>query len=145
MPDHDSRPAQRRLTTILAADVVGFSRLMGMDEEGTLNRIKALRRDVIEPKVQQRQGRIVKTTGDGFLIEFQSPVEAVRCALASPYKAQRRYLRGSSLPCRISKRALRSTSWNVSTPVSPSPEHRAFTRHDPGPVLVVWRNVQRFS
>ena len=56
----------RRLAAILAADVVGFSKLMGQDEEGTLARIRALRRDVIEPKVQEHHGRIVKTTGDGF-------------------------------------------------------------------------------
>ena len=83
MPDHEHpATAQRRLAAVLAADVVGFSRLMGLDEEGTLARIRALRRDIIEPKVTERQGRIVKTTGDGFLAEFQSPVEAVRCALA---------------------------------------------------------------
>ena len=71
----------RRLAAILAADVVGFSKLMGQDEEGTLARIRALRRDVIEPKVQEHHGQIVKTTGDGFLVEFASPVEAVRCAV----------------------------------------------------------------
>jgi adenylate cyclase len=72
----------RRLAAILAADVVGFSRLMGQDEEGTLARIRTLRRDVIEPKVNEHYGRIFKTTGDGFSVEFQSPVEAVRCAIA---------------------------------------------------------------
>ena len=73
---------QRRLAAVLAADVVGFSALMSRDEEGTLARIKALERDVIAPAVQQHHGRVVKTTGDGFLVEFASPVEAVRCALA---------------------------------------------------------------
>jgi adenylate cyclase len=72
----------RRLAAVLAADVVGFSKLMGLDEEGTLARIRALRSEIVEPRVQERNGRIVKTTGDGFLIEFPSPVEAVRCALA---------------------------------------------------------------
>jgi adenylate cyclase len=71
----------RRLAAILAADVVGFSSMMEKDEEGTLTRVKALQRDVIEPKVKERGGRLVKTTGDGFLCEFGSPVEAVRCAL----------------------------------------------------------------
>jgi adenylate cyclase len=71
----------RRLAAILAADVVGFSSLMEKDEEGTLARIKTLQREVIEPKVRERGGRLVKTTGDGFLCEFGSPVEAVRCAL----------------------------------------------------------------
>ena len=71
----------RRLAAILAADVVGFSSMMEKDEEGTLARVKALQREVIEPKVQERGGRLVKTTGDGFLCEFGSPVEAVRCAV----------------------------------------------------------------
>src|SRR5215203_7390406 len=71
----------RRLAAILAADVVGFSSLMGQDEEGTLARIKSLRREVIEPKVQEHHGRVFKTTGDGLLVEFFSPVEAVRCAV----------------------------------------------------------------
>ena len=70
----------RRLAAILAADVVGFSSLMGQDEEGTLARIKSLRREVIEPKVKEHHGRVFKTTGDGLLVEFSSPVEAVRCA-----------------------------------------------------------------
>ena len=76
-----TRATQRRLAAILSADVVGFSKLMGQDEEGTLARIRALRRDVIEPKVQEHHGRLVKTTGDGFLVDFASPVEAVRCAV----------------------------------------------------------------
>jgi len=71
----------RHLATILAADVVGFSSMMERDEEGTLARVKALQREIIEPKVRERGGRLVKTTGDGFLCEFGSPVEAVRCAL----------------------------------------------------------------
>ncbi|WP_331374629.1 adenylate/guanylate cyclase domain-containing protein [Sinorhizobium chiapasense] len=76
--DHEVR---RRLAAILAADVVGYSSLMGRDDEGTLARIKDLRRDVIDPTVTRHQGRIFKTTGDGILVEFPSPVEAVRCAV----------------------------------------------------------------
>ena len=71
----------RRLAAILAADVVGFSSMMEKDEEGTLARVKALQREIIEPRVKERGGRVVKTTGDGFLCEFGSPVEAVRCAV----------------------------------------------------------------
>ena len=71
----------RRLAAILAADVVGFSSLMEKDEEGTLRLLKATQRDLIEPRVREHHGRIVKTTGDGFLIEFGSPLDAVRCAL----------------------------------------------------------------
>ena len=71
----------RRLAAILAADVVGFSSMMEKDEEGTLQRVKALQREIIEPRVKARGGRLVKTTGDGFLCEFGSPVEAVRCAV----------------------------------------------------------------
>jgi adenylate cyclase len=71
----------RRLAAILAADVVVFSAMMEKDEEGTLARVKAFQREVIKPQVKQRGGRLVKTTGDGFLCEFSSPVEAVRCAM----------------------------------------------------------------
>ena len=73
--------AQRRLAAILAADVVGYSRLIGADEEGTLAALKAHRRELTDPKVEQHHGRIVKTTGDGVLIEFASVVDAVRCAV----------------------------------------------------------------
>ena len=71
----------RRLAAILAADVVGYSRLMGIDEEGTLAALKAHRKEVIDPLIAQHQGRIFKTTGDGLLIEFASIVDAVRCAI----------------------------------------------------------------
>jgi adenylate cyclase len=71
----------RRLAAILAADVSGYSRLMGEDEEGTLAALKAIRREVSDPKVKEHRGRIVKTTGDGLLIEFASVVDAVRCAV----------------------------------------------------------------
>src|ERR1700746_3549723 len=70
----------RRLAALLAADVVGYSRLMGADEEGTLERLKAHRRELIDPKIAEHHGRIVKTTGDGLLAEFASTVAAVRCA-----------------------------------------------------------------
>src|SRR5438477_6039002 len=70
----------RRLAAILAADVAGYSRLMGVDEEGTLERLKALRRQLIDPKINEHHGRIVKTTGDGLLVEFHSVVDAMRCA-----------------------------------------------------------------
>jgi adenylate cyclase len=72
----------RRLAAILAADVAGYSRLMGADEEGTLERLKALRRELLDPKIAEHRGRIVKTTGDGLLGEFASVVDAVRCAVA---------------------------------------------------------------
>ena len=71
----------RRLAAILAADVAGYSRLMGADEEGTLERLKALRRELLDPKIAEHKGRIVKTTGDGVLVEFASVVDAVRCAV----------------------------------------------------------------
>jgi adenylate cyclase len=72
--------ATRRLAAILAADVAGYSRLIEADEEGTLNRLKSIRADIIDPKITQRRGRIVKTTGDGLLVEFSSVVDALRCA-----------------------------------------------------------------
>ncbi|MGY4232948.1 adenylate cyclase [Bradyrhizobium sp. USDA 4449] len=71
---------ERRLAAILAADVVGYSRLMGMDEEGTLARLKTLRRDLVDPAISLHRGRIVKTMGDGLLVEFASAVDAARCA-----------------------------------------------------------------
>ncbi len=72
----------RRLAAILAADVVGFSSMMEKDEEGTASRIRTMRREVVEPTLSAHEGRLVKATGDGFLAEFASPVQAVRCALA---------------------------------------------------------------
>lgn len=72
---------ERRLAAILAADVAGYSRLMGVDEEGTLAALKACRRELIDPKITEHRGRIVKTTGDGVLVEFASTVDAVRCGL----------------------------------------------------------------
>jgi len=72
---------QRRLAAILAADVVGYSRMMGVDEEGTLARLNALRRELLHPKIAEYNGRIVKTTGDGTLIEFPSAVDAVQHAV----------------------------------------------------------------
>src|SRR6187431_1328597 len=76
-----SERVQRRLAAILAVDVAGFARLMGEDEEGTLAALKAIRRELGDPKVKEHRGRIVKTTGDGLLVEFASVVDAVRCAV----------------------------------------------------------------
>jgi class 3 adenylate cyclase/TolB-like protein len=75
------QPVKRRLAAILAADVAGYSRLMGADEEGTLDRLKAHRRELVDSKIKEHRGRIVKTTGDGMLVEFPSVVDAVRCAV----------------------------------------------------------------
>jgi adenylate cyclase len=76
-----SERVERRLTAIVAADVAGYSRLMGADEEGTLAQLKAHRRDLVDPKIGEHRGRIVKTTGDGMLVEFVSVVDALRCAV----------------------------------------------------------------
>jgi adenylate cyclase len=78
---NDESRTARRLAAILAADVAGYSRLMGSDEEGTLSALKGHRRELIDPLIAQHQGRIVKTTGDGLLMEFASIVDAVRCAV----------------------------------------------------------------
>ena len=72
---------QRRLAAILSADVVGYSRLMGVDEVGTLAALKAHRAELMDPKIAAHAGRIVKTAGDGFLVEFPSIIEAVECAV----------------------------------------------------------------
>ena len=73
--------ATRRLAAILAADVAGYSRLMGADEERTHERLKAHLQELVDPKIKEHRGRIVKNTGDGFLAEFASVVDAVRCAV----------------------------------------------------------------
>ena len=72
---------QRRLAAIMSADVVGYSRLMGLDEAGTLSRLNALRRELIAPAIAAHSGRIVKLMGDGALVEFASAVDAVTCAI----------------------------------------------------------------
>ncbi len=72
---------QRRLAAILAADVVGYSRLMREDETGTLAQLKTLRKEVFDPRIAEHNGRIVKTTGDGVLVEFASAVDATECAV----------------------------------------------------------------
>ena len=69
---------ERRLAAILAVDVAGYSRLMGEDKEGTLAALRAVRRELSDPKITEHRGRIVKTTGDGLLVEFASVVDAVR-------------------------------------------------------------------
>src|ERR1051325_11565646 len=73
--------AIRRLAAILAADVAGYSRLIGDDEEGTLNRLRSIRTELIDRKINEHHGRLVKTTGDGLLVEFGSVVDALRCAV----------------------------------------------------------------
>jgi TolB-like protein/class 3 adenylate cyclase/Tfp pilus assembly protein PilF len=77
----DEARVERRLAAVLAGDVAGYSRLMGVDEEGTLRQLKAHRKELVDPKITEHRGRIVKTTGDGMLVEFVSVVDAVRCAV----------------------------------------------------------------
>ena len=80
-PPLSEQPIQRKLAAILAADVAGYTRLMGIDETGTLTQLKALRREIVDPAIAARRGRLVKLMGDGALVEFASAVDAVRCAL----------------------------------------------------------------
>ena len=75
------QPIERRLAAILAADVAGYSRLMGADEERTHERLAALRRELVNPKIAEHHGRVINNTGDGFLADFSSLVDAVRCAV----------------------------------------------------------------
>ena len=81
---------ERRLAAILAADVVGYSRLMGQDEAGTLGRLKTAREEVLQPLIAEHRGRIVKLMGDGLLVEFASVVDAVECARAWQERMARR-------------------------------------------------------
>ena len=90
---------ERRLAAILAADVAGYSRLMGADEVGTLEALKAHRRELIDPAIAAHKGRIVKTTGDGMLVEFASAVDAVTCAMSVQEKMAER--NGSRSPPHI--------------------------------------------
>src|SRR6476469_4630815 len=78
-PPREASP--RRLAAIVAGDIAGYSRLMQIDEEGTHNRVKRIERDLIEPSISEHHGKLVKTTGDGFIAIFDSPVEAVRCSI----------------------------------------------------------------
>src|SRR3954449_2777196 len=79
--DPPREPRPRRLAAIVAGDIAGYSRLMQIDEEGTHNRVKRIERDLIEPSIVEHHGKLVKTTGDGFIAIFDSPVEAVRCGI----------------------------------------------------------------
>src|SRR5712671_3778715 len=72
---------QRRLAAIVSADVAGYSRMMGRDESGTLAALKAVRSEIVDPRIDAHNGRLVKTTGDGLLLEFASVVDAVRCVI----------------------------------------------------------------
>jgi adenylate cyclase len=96
-----SERVERRLAAILAADVAGYSRLMGMDELGTLEALKAHRREVIDPTIASHKGRIFKTTGDGLLVEFSSAVDAVTCAVAIQDQMAGRNEAGSKIILRI--------------------------------------------
>jgi class 3 adenylate cyclase len=78
-PPRETSP--RRLAAIVAGDIAGYSRLMELDEEGTHSRVKRIERDLIEPTIVEHHGKLVKTTGDGFIAIFDSPVEAVRCSI----------------------------------------------------------------
>lgn len=76
---HDA--TSRRLAAIIAGDISGYSRLMQIDEDGTYARVKRIERDLVEPTIAEHHGRLIKTTGDGFIAIFDSPVEAVRCGI----------------------------------------------------------------
>jgi adenylate cyclase len=92
---------ERRLAAILAADIAGYSRLMGADEVGTLAALKAHRREIVDPAIAQHHGRIVKTTGDGMLVEFASAVDAVTCAVAVKEKMADRTGDGPRIQFRV--------------------------------------------
>ena len=92
---------QRRLAAILSADVVGYSRLMGIDEAGTLSRLNALRRELIDPAIASHSGRIVKLMGDGALVEFASAVDAVTCAIEIQRRLRERDTGGEADPIRF--------------------------------------------
>ena len=96
-----SEQVVRRLAAIVAADVVGYSRLIGADEIGTLARLAALRRDIVAHAIARHAGRLFKETGDGFLVEFASAVEAVTCALEIQKQVETKAGEGQPLRLRI--------------------------------------------
>src|ERR1700678_1857936 len=93
--------AERRLAAVLAADVAGYSRLMGRDEERTLANLKSFRKTLVDPAIASHRGRIVKTTGDGMLVEFASAVDAVTCAVAVQEKMAEQTAAGPRIQFRI--------------------------------------------
>src|SRR5262245_32416938 len=97
MPSHSApvHQVERQLVAILAADIAGYSRLIEADEEGTLAQLRTCRRELVEPCIAAHRGSVVKTTGDGMLVKFVSPVEAVRCAVEMQ---QRMTERNAGLP-----------------------------------------------
>jgi adenylate cyclase len=92
-------PSERKLTAVVVADVVGYSRLTAADEEGTIARLRELRSELVEPAVARHRGRIVKTMGDGFLIEFPSVVDAVRSSLEIQHGLSERKIGEGSRSC----------------------------------------------
>ncbi len=109
---------ERRLAAILAADVTGYSRLMGADEVGTLAALKALRREIVDPAIAEHHGRIVKTTGDGMLVEFASAVDAVNCAVGVQTKMAERDsgdLRSKSRSASVSTSGISSSKATISS------------------------------
>ncbi len=119
--------AQRRLAAILAADVVGYSRLMGLDETGTRTRFNEQLDNIVQPAIDLHGGRLVKTMGDGFLVEFGSVVEAVQCAADN---------QGDRRDHRTRARTRRATArGNHATPVKPRGMGSSATRHFVDPRL----------
>ena len=146
---------QRRLAAILAADVVGYSRLMGIDEAGTLARLKALRRDLIDPQIAAHSGRIVKLMGDGVLVEFGSAVDAVACAIEIQ-KRDREHDAGGSEAIRSSSASASMSATSSSTATissamastsrrgskaSPRPAASRFRRTPGGRCKARWRPI----
>ena len=96
-----AEPPERKLTAVVVADVVGYSRLTAADEEGTIARLRELRSEIVDPAVARHRGRIVKTMGDGFLIEFPSVVDAVRSSLEIQQGLSGRKIGDASAPIRL--------------------------------------------
>jgi class 3 adenylate cyclase len=119
----------RKLAAILVADVVGYSRLAGADEERTLARLRALRSDLIDPTIALHHGRIVKRTGDGSIIEFRSVVDAVRCAIEVQNGMVERMAQGKVSRARHRLRACREAEERL-VPGPSAVHQRAADRHD---------------
>ena len=96
----ETKSMESRLAAVLAADMVGYSRLMEADERGTLARLRTHRLELIDPAIAKNQGNIIKTTGDGMLVEFQSVADAVRCAVEVQDRMRRRNSGSGTPPMR---------------------------------------------
>ena len=138
-------PMERRLAAVLVADVAGYSRLVGADEEGTLSRLKAVRADLFDRKIAEHRGRIVHTAGDGLLVEFSSVVDALRCAteVQAGMSERNAAIHTDGRSTGESGSMLGTSSSRTATSLAKASILRPGSRHSPRPAGSVFRLVCR--